>query len=101
MAGGEGGVPDNAEADTPEGPLTFAQITHYLSTTHRAATREDTDLVVNKLSARLDATQCELTEHKATTSREFERIRECLDRIWDPAKRETSYATAAASRTGQ
>ena len=91
MAGGN----DISDSDTNEPPSTYDKIRTYLSTTHRAEVQADTNKAVDKISARLDATQDELARHKAKMDRELGMIKDSISRIEGQPNPGTSYAAAA------
>ena len=97
MAGGNENQPETTSTTTTN--FTFADLTHYLSTTHRVDTQKDIDEAVTRAVTKVTSTlEKDLTVHKEVVAREIDQIKACIARL-DKDKNDpgTSYAAAAAS----
>ena len=90
-------MPGNNKTPAGSANITFGQFTHYLSSTHRKQTREDTTEAVEKISVRLDATQQEFTAHKVHAGEEMPKIRQCIERLSNEKSQSIAGSYAAAS----
>ena len=90
-------TPDSDDENDP----TFKRIRKYLSTIHRTEVQADTDKAIGKISSKLNATQAELTQHKAEMQQELASIKASIGGMGQHAstiapQAGSSYASAAA-----
>ena len=92
---------DSSAPSSPDPTLsTYEQIRGYLATTHRADIKKDTDQAVEKLNNRIDATQMELSAHKAKMNEELINIKSSIQNLGGQNQAQITYASVSAAANG-